>query len=666
MATRSLPGWGPGPRVWIALVVLLALVPTLGLALYTGLIQWLGAAAGVEADARRLARLAASGQERLLEGLRPLLAAIAASPEVRQGDQPACGALLADLLRRAPHHANLGAVSRDGALVCSAIAPGAPLSLADRRFFRHALETGDITPGDYQVEPVSGRPAVTFGYPVIGDDGQVRSVVFAALDVAWLNQVAAEVPLPETASLTVLADDGVIVARSPEARRWVGMALPGVPIVRAMLARPDGVAEVLDLDGVRRVYAFTRLGGTPPSGLVLGIGIARDVALADANRRLLAYLGLGLLAAVALATVWVTGRWLAARSDSARRGEPARQALMDQVSDLVTQRAREVALLSRLNGLLQVCVTVDEAAAVVSRLLEAFFPREAGALFVVEPARRAVERVALWGASPRGGRPLFTPDDCWALRGGQPYVVEDTATGLACPHLTDPLPRAYACVPLTAQGEALGVLHLQGESAPGRAFASEAKQRLLATVPEQLGLALANLRLREKLRLESIRDGLTGLFNRRYLEETLARELARAERDRHPVGVLLLDVDHFKRFNDRFGHDGGDAVLAALGGLLRESVRGGDIACRHGGEEFVLILPGADVEETRRRADDLRETVRALAVSHRGQLLDPVTLSIGIAAYPEHGAAGDALLRAADAALYRAKHEGRDRAVVAE
>jgi diguanylate cyclase (GGDEF)-like protein len=188
----------------------------------------------------------------------------------------------------------------------------------------------------------------------------------------------------------------------------------------------------------------------------------------------------------------------------------------------------------------------------------------------------------------------------------------------------------------------------------------------MTTVPEQLGLALANLRLREKLRSESIRDALTGLFNRRYMEESLDLELARAQRALEPVGVLLVDVDHFKRFNDTFGHGGGDAILSALGGLLRGSVRGGDVACRLGGEEFLLILPGAPLAELPARADALRESVRALRIFHRGRPLDPVTVSIGVAAAPDHGGTRDALLRAADGALYRAKRAGRDQVAVAE
>jgi diguanylate cyclase (GGDEF)-like protein len=194
----------------------------------------------------------------------------------------------------------------------------------------------------------------------------------------------------------------------------------------------------------------------------------------------------------------------------------------------------------------------------------------------------------------------------------------------------------------------------------------ESKQRLAAAVAEQIAMALANLNLRETLRHQSIRDSLTGLFNRRYMEETLERELHRGKRKGAPVGIIMLDLDHFKMFNDTFGHLAGDALLRAVGEFLQARVRGEDIVCRHGGEEFAVILPEASLESTRQRAEHLRDGVKILEVQHRGQSLGTITLSAGVAAFPDHGATAEVVLREADAALYRAKADGRDRVVVAQ
>jgi diguanylate cyclase (GGDEF)-like protein len=219
---------------------------------------------------------------------------------------------------------------------------------------------------------------------------------------------------------------------------------------------------------------------------------------------------------------------------------------------------------------------------------------------------------------------------------------------------------------MVAQGEVLALLHVRmNTNSESQGGSNGEATRLLRTFAEHIALALSNLRLRDTLRQQSIRDPLTGLFNRRYLEETLTIEIERARRSNESFSIIMLDLDHFKRFNDAFGHDAGDAVLETLGRFLKGHVRGGDIACRYGGEEFTLILPGATLEAATQRAEQLCEGIRVLHVEFKGQPTGPLTLSVGIATFPNHGDSGEAVLQAADAALYQAKNEGRDRVVVA-
>ena len=187
------------------------------------------------------------------------------------------------------------------------------------------------------------------------------------------------------------------------------------------------------------------------------------------------------------------------------------------------------------------------------------------------------------------------------------------------------------------------------------------QQDLAQIAGQTLQLSLSEARLRE----QSVRDALTGLFNRRYLEETLTRELGRAQRLRHPLGIVMLDIDHFKLVNDTYGHAAGDTVLRELGNLLASQVRGSDVACRYGGEEFVLLLPEASRETTCQRAETIRAGASRIALSDQGRLIAPITLSLGVAAFPEDGTQADPLLKSADDALYRAKREGRDRVAVA-
>ena len=200
--------------------------------------------------------------------------------------------------------------------------------------------------------------------------------------------------------------------------------------------------------------------------------------------------------------------------------------------------------------------------------------------------------------------------------------------------------------------------------AGGTAALSDAKQQLAAAVAEQIALALSNLMLRETLRQQSVRDPLTKLYNRRFLVETLNRELARLERKHLPLSLIMIDVDHFKSFNDTFGHEAGDAVLRDLGEILQRNIRGSDIACRYGGEEFTIVLPEANLEIGRQRAETMREAMRELQPVHDGKPLGPVTLSLGVAWFPEHGRQPDQLLQVADTALYEAKSAGRNRVVV--
>jgi diguanylate cyclase (GGDEF)-like protein len=262
---------------------------------------------------------------------------------------------------------------------------------------------------------------------------------------------------------------------------------------------------------------------------------------------------------------------------------------------------------------------------------------------------------------------VFSAIDCWALRRGRVHVMDGSASELRCPHVVEATPNGAVCAPLAAEGEALGVLHLQLRQVDQgqRATTLRERERLIRSVAEQLELALANFRLRETLREQSARDQLTGLFNRRYMEESLVRELRRASRESYPLGLLMMDLDHFKDLNDGYGHTAGDLMLRAVGDFLGSSVRGDDIACRYGGEEFVVILPRASVDNTRQRAEMLREGMKNLQLDPSGPPLPSVTMSIGVACAPLHGETREELIHAADVALYRAKAQGRDQVVVA-
>jgi diguanylate cyclase (GGDEF)-like protein len=271
-----------------------------------------------------------------------------------------------------------------------------------------------------------------------------------------------------------------------------------------------------------------------------------------------------------------------------------------------------------------------------------------------------MEAAAVWGprATPNV---IFPPNECWAHRRGQVHLAIGHERW--CSHVTDER-HMYICLPLLAQGETLGILHLldaRVRGGEGDAERMAEKCKLAKTLADSIGLGIANLKMRESMRNLSIRDPLTGLFNRRYMEEALAQEQYRTKRNDAHLAVIMIDIDHFKQFNDSFGHDGGDAVLRALGAFLKKHVRGSDIACRYGGEEFVLILSPSTAQGARQHAEKICEDVRTLNVSHGDGDLGTITLSLGVAMFPDHALDADAIIKAADIALYEAKCGGRNR-----
>jgi diguanylate cyclase (GGDEF)-like protein/PAS domain S-box-containing protein len=345
----------------------------------------------------------------------------------------------------------------------------------------------------------------------------------------------------------------------------------------------------------------------------------------------------------------------------------ANQELAKKVQEL-ERRTKEINLLSELGSQLQACKDAGEAYVEIGAKAEQLFPNWSGALCITSASRTAVETFSDWGQTGQGER-VFAPDDCWALRRGQPQSFRRGEKGSACRHIDMTDVTESLCVPLMALGEAIGIVSLQRigdpeqqEAAPR--LAGETERRLAAVLAEQVALALGNLKLRESLKNQSICDPLTGLFNRRYMEESLEREFSRASRNKTTVAIIMMDLDHFKRFNDTFGHQAGDTLLRTLGECLKRTTRGQDIACRYGGEEFALVLADTTLAGAMQRAEILRQQVKQLSVEYAGQLLGTITISIGVALFPDHGTTMGDVLRASDQALYCAKREGRDRACV--
>lgn len=359
---------------------------------------------------------------------------------------------------------------------------------------------------------------------------------------------------------------------------------------------------------------------------------------------------------------------LASLHDQVEERTSTEEALADANHELmrtVGQLSRtntDIGVIGEMGQTLQADLREDEAYSVMALYGRRLFEGMRGAIYLYE-SDGVVRKVTSWGETDEMPD-AFATRECWALRTGKPHRVRDDSGPMPrCEHSHDD-GSCFECVPLNAHGEVLGTLVIEGCSATADP-AFEGEDRMLITYSEHVALALSNLRLRAKLREQSLRDHLTGLYNRRIMQEALIREIARAKRNKSALVVAMVDIDHFKEYNDQYGHDAGDHVLVEVSGYLRSNTRDGDVACRYGGEEFVLVWSGMELDHAYARAEALRKGIEGLTLEHGGHNLGRITTSIGIAVYPEHGLTGEALVAGADEALYEAKAEGRNRVVLA-
>ena len=324
----------------------------------------------------------------------------------------------------------------------------------------------------------------------------------------------------------------------------------------------------------------------------------------------------------------------------------------------VEERTSEIDMLQRLASMLAACKSLSEVQSVVSDIVPTIIGKLPCSVSLINEKSVMLEQKLKWGGDWPGLK-VFGTDECWALRKGRYHLSKDKHSSLTCQHMGTITDKTL-CVPLLAHGQAIGLLHvlLGGES-------EDLHLNLIFTIGEHLGLALANLNMQEKLRDQAIKDPLTKIYNRRFMDETLEKELNRCERHGKSLAMLLLDIDHFKPFNDNFGHDAGDFVLKRLAVILSEGVRKEDVPCRIGGEEFAILLPETKLEEAELCANKLLRLVRLEELFFNGVPLGSLTVSIGIACFPQHGKDALSLYKSADIALYEAKTGGRDQVKMA-
>ncbi|CZG47563.1 TPA: diguanylate cyclase [Legionella pneumophila] len=324
------------------------------------------------------------------------------------------------------------------------------------------------------------------------------------------------------------------------------------------------------------------------------------------------------------------------------------------------KKNEQITLLVEMSDIMLACGSQEELSDVMAKYSQRLLQFSSGYLFIMHPSKNYLEKAASWG-NPQPHDLTFTPEQCWAIRLGRIHYAGSSRIELMCSHtmFAEQPELSLLCVPLMAQNDIYGLLYLE----VGLEF-DENQQLLITAFAELTALALANVRLRENLRYQSIRDPLTGLYNRRYLEDFLFKQLHQAERTKASFAILMLDLDHFKKINDTFGHDAGDLVLKELGQILNSDIRLGDIAARYGGEEFVLLLYDIDAQAAKMKAENLRSAISNLQVKYGAQPVGQITASIGISVYPDDAKSPAEVIEAADKALYQAKNKGRNKVIL--
>ena len=354
----------------------------------------------------------------------------------------------------------------------------------------------------------------------------------------------------------------------------------------------------------------------------------------------------------------------------ARRRQVVERQIFDTNAQLAAtvhtlkKRAAEASVLMSAREEFQLCTASPQAHIAMVRYCKQLLPTANVALLIINNSRQLVE-IASTSENETKILDGFPLDGCCGLRSGSPRKRQLGHSEVHCSHFLGTPPENYLCIPLAAHGDTLGVLFVECPT-PESSANLETSSKGLEELAEMAAMSIAGLNLRARLEYQSIRDGLTSLFNRHFMEISLNRELCRAARNHSDLAVLMLDIDHFKQFNDTFGHEAGDAILREVAEIFMQTVRVEDIACRYGGEEFVIILPETPLDVALERAESIRARVREMRSRSHQTTLREVTVSIGVAMYPESGGTLEELLRAADRALYAAKHRGRNQIVLAD
>lgn len=692
-----------GLRARLLWLVLAAVLPAFGLIVHTVIVQREQAAMSAEEGAMNLVRLAAREQSQLIASTRQLLMSVAQLPSVRApGAASACRQALAHLLKPYPYYTNFGVAAPDGSIYCSALPLTQPVNIADRSYFQRAVQSRDFGVGDYQVGRITGIPAINLGYSVMGETGDVQAVVYAALNLSWLDQLARGVELPAGSTLAMVDSHGTILAHHPDLQKWVGKPMRESALVKALVGHHDeGTAELVGPDGVNRLYTFAPLHDGPEGAVYVSVGIPKEAVYAAANDVFARSMGLlFVVALLALGAAWVgsdvfvlrriralvsAAQRLAKGDLSARTGLPDDSEELGQLAQNFDSMASALQKVNRalrtLSAGNRALVRATDEQSLLHKMCRLMV--EVGGYSLawvgyaepdedksIRPAAQAgfegglkaladVSGTITWADTERGRGPTAT-----AIRTGETFVARDLLADPGFePWRAEALRRGHASAasfPLRVDGQVVGALSVYAREPD--AF-DEEEMRLLTEAATDLAFGLASLRTRAKheqanetIKRMAYYDGLTGLPNHVQFEECLRHSLTEANARGQSLALLLLDLDRFREINDALGFNQGDLLLKNVSARIRDGVSEEGLVARMRGDEFAVLLPASDSERAAETAQ------RILAALETPFVLSDITLdvggTIGIALFPQHGSAVSDLIRHMDVAMRVAKKSG--------
>ncbi len=703
----------PSLRTRLLLLVLFAFLPVFGLLFDNAIEQRQDAAHDAQAEALRLVHLASAQQKEVISNTRQILLAAAQFPSVRaRGQERDCSRVLAELRRAYPYYTNLGVALPNGDIVCSAIPLKSRVNIADRRYFRAALRSREFSVGEFQVGRVTGKPAINLGHPILDRNNAVQAVVYAALDLSWIDQTLRAAQLPAGSALTVVDGKGTILARIPDAGKWIGKQSPAGSFVHTLLTQGgEGAFEAPGLDGDRRLFAYATLFKTGTDSAYIALEISKAVVTAAADRAFVRSISILLIVAVLAGGIaWIgnilfVARPLNALVDSAGRigrGDLATRSGLphtgkdigrlaqsfDGMADLLQQRQQEIERANRtlhhvnralktLSAGNRTLLRSKEEPALLENMcrvtVETGGYRMAWVGYAEDDAEKSVRPVAhagagkdyldtldiSWADTERGRGPVGT-----AVRTGRYVVVQNIADDpRMAPWRTEAVKHGFASVvalPLHVEGRAVGAFTIY--AAEPDAFDDEALA-LLREMEQDLAFGIATLRDRERQReaertIERMTsyDTLTGLPNDVSFRKQLAHSLIEAGEQNTSLALLQLDIERFREINESLGFDQGNLLIKEIGARLHAALGKAGRLARLRGDEFAALLPGAGTDRAYEIARRLQQAL-AEPITLAGVPLD-VHANIGIVLFPDHGREVDDLLRRVDLAVQQARKSG--------